>query len=730
MAVDIKKRNMAYGMGAPLLEMKPLTIVAQRAPTTSDRAEIGQDWVDQVAEDVYVLVKVTGGVSTWMNTAGGAGVFNNLTVTTWAIIGDSLSMLAGTLTITADDDVAQVIYLHADAGTSETIDIHADQGTGVASIYMHSDVGGVSIASGLASADAINIFASDAAGGLDIDVGSAGIIAAATGGPITFTSTSAAAQGIYLHTNGGVLETIDIYADQGTDTASVYIHSDVGGVTIDGGVALANAVSIAASDAAGGITLQSGTGGMGFTATGGPIEMGSTSTAAQAIYMHTNGGVLETIDIHALQGTDTASVYIHSDVGGVTIDGGVALANAVSIAASDAAGGITLQCGTGGMGLAAVGGSIDIGATEDIADAIFLHTNGGTTETITIQALQGTAVDSIELASTAGGIRIDAGLAAANSIAIDASDAAGGIDIDAGSAGIDVLATLGSVTVGATEDAADAIYLHANGGVSETIRLHSDLGTGTDSINLVSDVGGITLTSGLNAVDAIYLHTDAGITEQIHLLSTQGTASASVHLQSIVGGVALTAGLAGAASIVINASDAAGGLDIDYGTGGCTIDATNGAFTLQTGTGTVSLGADAVAKSLVIGNTTGATDISLDAGSGGIDINSAGLVTMTPLAVTVAGAAITASANYAVCTFTGLTTAANTVERLTITNTLCTATSAILCTVSNMSTTASFVAVHNVVPGVGSFTVDVINTNGTAAAVDGNIILTFWIPTV
>ncbi len=47
-----------------------------------------------------------------------------------------------------------------------------------------------------------------------------------------------------------------------------------------------------------------------------------------------------------------------------------------------------------------------------------------------------------------------------------------------------------------TLNAADAIYLHANGGTAETIRIHSDQGTSSNSISIESDVGGVQMVSG------------------------------------------------------------------------------------------------------------------------------------------------------------------------------------------------------------------------------------------
>jgi len=94
------------------------------------------------------------------------------------------------ITITGVADAASSIYLHANGGTAETIKVHADQGTGVASIELLSDLGGLNLQSGLASADAININASDVSGGIDIDAGDSGITMDAVDGDISIGSVN------------------------------------------------------------------------------------------------------------------------------------------------------------------------------------------------------------------------------------------------------------------------------------------------------------------------------------------------------------------------------------------------------------------------------------------------------------------------------------------------------------------------------------------------------------
>ena len=54
----------------------------------------------------------------------------------------------------------------------------------------------------------------------------------------------------------------------------------------------------------------------------------------------------------------------------------------------------------------------------------------------------------------------------------------------------------GNINVTSTVDEAASIYLHANAGTSETVKVHADQGTGAASLNLLSDAGGITLSAG------------------------------------------------------------------------------------------------------------------------------------------------------------------------------------------------------------------------------------------
>src|SRR6185436_15317706 len=109
-----------------------------------------------------------------------------------------------------------------------------------AAVDISATAGGLTLTGGLGTADAINIVASDTAGGIDIDSGTGGIAADSTGA-IVVTSTANSTASIFLHANGGTSETIRLHADQGTAVTSLDLLSDVGGITLRGGLGTADA---------------------------------------------------------------------------------------------------------------------------------------------------------------------------------------------------------------------------------------------------------------------------------------------------------------------------------------------------------------------------------------------------------------------------------------------------------------------------------------------------------
>lgn len=564
-------------------------------------------FTDLTATGTVSFTGATGAYTITSATASSVG-------TTGAGIDLTLASAAGRVIVNGEEAAANAITLVSAAGG---IDVDAALQ--------------INIASSQNAVDAIRIVSS--AGGIDIDaVGAAteDINITNTGGSIVISATENIADAIVISSTAGG---IDITA-AGAATEDIDITNTAGSIKLTSGEAVSDSMVFASSggidadavgqvniassqNAADAIVIISSAGGVDITATGAAgedldllasgssVNVTATEDAAEAIYLRANGGVSETIRIHADQGTGVASINIGSDVGGITIAGGLGTADAVNITASTAGGGIDIDSSTGGfivdttgafsidgaaasnvtvtgagidLTLASVLGSVLVSSTEDAALAIMLHANGGTSETIRVRSDQGTGAASIDVLSDVGGITLSAGLGTADAINLVTSNAAGGIDIDAGTGGIAIDTTgafsidgaaasnvtttgagidltlssvLGSVLVSSTEDAALAIRLYANGGTSETIQIHADQGTGVASIGLLSDDGGITLAAtAFASADAINIAAGAGGIDMDSALQT-----------------VITSSQAAATAIQLTTSDAAGGITMTAGTG-------------------------------------------------------------------------------------------------------------------------------------------------------------------
>jgi hypothetical protein len=95
MSIKNSRRTTVYGYPNPQSNLFPDPIIAQRAPTAQDFGDLGQEWVDQSVSPsaIYFLGSFINGTASWVNVAGGAGVFSSLTVTPGPI------SLTGTTTI-------------------------------------------------------------------------------------------------------------------------------------------------------------------------------------------------------------------------------------------------------------------------------------------------------------------------------------------------------------------------------------------------------------------------------------------------------------------------------------------------------------------------------------------------------------------------------------------------------------------------------------------------------
>jgi uncharacterized protein Veg len=488
---------------------------------------------------------------------------------------------------------------------------------------------------------------------------------------ITLSTTANEGSAITLTTNGGTNETIVIKNTQGTNTASINIVSDTGGITLNASelVTITNGASVGGTfDVNGATTLDKvtiDTTDGDFSVSGSnQITLSTTANEGSAITLTTNGGTNETIVIKNTQGTNTSAIALVATTGGITIDS------------------------AGVLELNSSNGIISIG-NDNVNKNINIATAG--TRTITL----GTTTTTLDV--NAAGITIDGTTLAINStdttdLTMSANNLADKtLTISATNAGVGVgnidISSDGSTTITSTANSANSIYLRANGGTNDTIKIHADQSTLVTSVNIVSDVGGITLTaydlvtitndasvggtldvngettldkvtidttdgeflvSGSNKISlsttanegsAITLTADGGTNETIVIKNTQGINTASINIASDSGGITLTA-----YDLVTITNDASvgGTLDVNGETtlDKVTIDTTDGEF-LVSGSNKISLSTTAnegsaitltadggTNETIVIKNTQGTNTsaIALVATAGGITIDSAGVL--------------------------------------------------------------------------------------------------------
>ena len=213
------------------------------------------------------------------------------------------------------------------------------------------------------------------------------------------------------------------------------------------------------------------------------ILLSSTGTGADAIGLSATAGTIKAAgDQFDFDTTNDINITVTSSTGGEDLLLNQAGANDSSITLTAAGTGtdaIGLQASAGGVDIDSAasfdtsisGGQVALVSKDNAASAISLTANVGASETIVVTNTQGTSESAITLASTAGGVDVDA--AAAKDL-----DLAGG-----------------QVKLVSKDDAAGAISLTANIGTSETITVTNTQGTAAGAITLTATAGGITLSS-------------------------------------------------------------------------------------------------------------------------------------------------------------------------------------------------------------------------------------------
>jgi len=456
-----------------------------------------------------------------------------------------------------------------------------------------------------------------------------------------------------------VTDTIDIGPDGATTNAgaSKVVNVNTGGVTL--GSVLTNIASGIVTSGTHTTAIASGDRVAGTMALNLMTGIGTKVATLGNADGLTTFNVIGVANVNASQNSNT-NINTGTSTGTVAIGNSLATAitlDAVTFSIDGTANSNVTVTGAGAdLTLSSSGGSILVSSTENAALAIYLHANGGITETVDIHSDQGTGVSSVNIHSDVGGITIAGGLGTADGVNITANTAGGGIDIDSSTGGFDVLTT---------------------GAISLDASLASNLTVTGASVDL-------TLSSSGGSV----------------VISATESAADSIKIESTAGG------------IDILASGAAAGEDIDI---------------IATGSSVNITATEAVANAIVLSASNAVGGIDITTGGGSIDLSSAGAVTMVANAASVASPTASSTQNFNVgaATFTGFTTASSGTQTFTITNSLVSATSQLFVSIANEGANDARMQIQRVKRLAGSFEVYTINAG--AAALNGNVTITWWL---
>lgn len=605
----------AVGRSAPFIKVQPPALIAQRAPATSDTDyPKGQVWLDESASPSALYTHIGGGV--WDQ--GGNAIATN---TVYGLVRiDTDGTLASADDTHVPTTLAAKTYIDsvAIAGApawSETV-----SGIGQLSTSAEATTGTnddtamtpLKVAAVLAAPPAIGSgtpaagsFTTLAASGLSSLSGSATIL---TAGTALNLASDASADAVNIGT-GAAARVITI--GNVTGATQVVLNSGTAGIAL-------------ASTGAGDITIDSddtvlidADGVLELNSSGGVIGIGNDANA-QNINIGT-GAAARTITVG--NGTGATSVVVDCGTGALDL-GTNAVAHTVTIGNKTGASAMVLDVGTGNFALDGVAGSTyTIGASTTIGTVTIGGTSqtgtftlGGSDGAMTMNIANADGKKTINIGDGVDGNDIDIGNGINTSAqTIDIANAASAANSTVnilsgnGSAGTQTCNVLGGTRAGAlnlaTGAAAHVITVGSAsaGAVTIDTAANISLDSATASNFTVTGAADLTLASSAGSV---IINGEEAAADAIQLTSAAGGLSASVALQ-----MSLVSTQAAGNAIVIDASDAAGGIDMDCGSGGFALDATAGAISIDA----------ALASNFTV---TGAADLTLSSSAGAVNITS------------------------------------------------------------------------------------------------------------
>lgn len=441
---------------------------------------------------------------------------------------------AGSININSGEVIADSMVLTSAGGLDFAV-----AGTGGLDIDMVNSAGAVNISSGQAAADAIVLNASDAAGGVQIQAGSNGILignqadcAVIDLGDIAPTASRLVTVAGGTVVTAAVTDQVDIAPDGATTNADSQKIVTINAGNVTTGVLTASIASGTAASGTHTVNISTGTGGGTKVVNVGNAD-GLTTVNIDGIAL-INDSVNVNTSINT--GTSTGAVAIgNAAAGAITVDSaaGISLDAATASNFTVANNALTIASGTGQMDISAdaaattvnvaTGGAVKgltLGSTNSTSASTLQAGTGAMTFTaggifdvnatgaVTVDTLASISLDSatasnftvtgsadLTLASTAGSVIASSGEAVIDAIQLTASNAAGGVTVTTGTlaatTGLHLTqgAATAAVQVGAGAPAHAApqgtLYLNTTGSSTST-RAYINTDGSTTWTNLVT----------------------------------------------------------------------------------------------------------------------------------------------------------------------------------------------------------------------------------------------------
>lgn len=522
MAKYNRRTSDGYGLGTPIPGIFPAPIEAQRNPTTADRGQIGQVWVNTVSNQGWMASGAAGGITTWVLSSPGASDVDTI---------NGLSPVLGNIVLTGGTNITDVnggniVTFNLDPAITLATSVTAPLYTAAAADVLIQTGGVNDVVCRLGDAAGATFFRIQSSTPADVfTVDSTGVMTFAgltvtgaftqTGG-IANIGSDAAANAINIGTGAAAKP---IIIGNGTGATSIALNCGTGALNI-GTNAIAHIVTIGNVTGATAVNVNSGTGACAWTTTNGSfglvtgtgaINIGADAAAKTITVGNTAGATA----VNLTTGTSGSTITTTNGAFAVTtgtgaIDLGVdAFAHIVTIGNVTGATAVNLNAGTGGIGLASTGTG-DITINSD--DTLLLDADG------VLELNSSAGVISIGNDADALGINVGTGAAqrpiiignVTGNTAITLNSGTGGIALNTTGAG-DVVVT-GSDTV--LVDAVGVLELNSSGAA---IGIGSDadafainigtgaaartitIGNGTGATSLVLNNGTGALNIGTNA---------------------------------------------------------------------------------------------------------------------------------------------------------------------------------------------------------------------------------------